>query len=78
METLNLTPEEVADLTDYTQAKRQIAYLVRHGWKFEVGASGRPKIARSYYDERMGGKREKQRRGPKLELAPRMRAHGPT
>lgn len=53
---LILTPEEVADLTDYAQPKRQIAYLVEHGWRFEVGASGRPKIARSYYDERMGVK----------------------
>lgn len=77
MEPLNLTPEEVEDLTDFKQPKRQIEYLVQHGWTFEVGASGKPKIARSYYEERMGRKRDAKRRGPRLDLAPRMR-HGTT
>lgn len=59
---LILTPEEVEGLTDFKQPKRQIEYLAQRGWKFEVGASGRPKIARSYYEERMGAKPEKKRK----------------
>jgi hypothetical protein len=72
VEPLNLTPEEVEDLTDFKQPARQIKYLVQHGWTFEVGASGKPKISRSYYDQRMGGKREKPRKGPRLEGLARM------
>jgi hypothetical protein len=51
---LFLSSEEVEALTDRLQPKRQIAWLSQHGWRFEVGASGRPKIARSYYESRMG------------------------
>lgn len=64
---LLLSPEEVAELTDRPQPKRQIEYLVAHGWRFEVGASGRPKVARSYYEERMGGKPVKARKAVRTE-----------
>lgn len=55
-EPMLLTPDEVAELTDRPQPKRQIAWLIEHGWTFEVGASGLPKVLRAYSAQRLGGK----------------------
>ena len=49
-----LTPDELVDLTDRPHPKRQIEWLTRRGWVFEVGASGRPKVSRAYAEQRMG------------------------
>lgn len=57
-----LTPDDIADLTGRKQPKRQIAWLAQNAWKFAVGADGLPKVARSYAEERMGGKPEQKRR----------------
>ena len=51
---LNLTPAELHDLTDYEVAAWQIKWLKARGWKYEVGASGRPKVSRAYYEQMMG------------------------
>jgi hypothetical protein len=44
---LFLTDEEVADLTGYKQASKQVAMLRRQGVPFHVNASGHPKVARA-------------------------------
>ena len=49
-----LSADEVEKLTDRPQPKKQIEWLTRRGWVFEVGASGRPKVSRTYFDQRMG------------------------
>ena len=49
-----LTPQELFDLTDYQVPAKQIKWLQAHGWQFEVGASGRPKVSRSYFEQKMG------------------------
>lgn len=49
-----LSPQELIDLTDYQTAARQIQWLRDHGWKYEIGASGRPKVSRAYFEQRMG------------------------
>lgn len=49
-----LTAEELRELTGYTYHSRQIEWLRRHNWKFEVTAQQRPKVARSYFDARLG------------------------
>lgn len=49
-----LTQEELRELTGYTYHCRQIEWLKKHNWKFEVTAQRRPKVARSYFDSRMG------------------------
>lgn len=63
---LCLTTDELLELTGRAQPKRQIAWLTDNGWKFTVGADGLPKVARSFFDERMGGKPAAKRRGPRL------------
>jgi hypothetical protein len=67
VEPLNLTPEQVAEVTGRKQPKRQIKWLSENGWLFHVGGDGLPKVDREYYRERVGVKREKARRGPRLE-----------
>lgn len=52
-----LTPAELIDLTDRRRASAQIAWLRSHGWRFEVSAGGRPKVARAEYERRMVGGR---------------------
>ena len=52
---LTLTPEELADLTDRPHPKRQIEWLKRNNWTFEISAAGRPKVDRAYYQARMSG-----------------------
>lgn len=49
-----LTVDELRELTGYTYHSRQIDWLRRHNWKFELTAQRRPKVARSYFDSRMG------------------------
>ena len=50
-----LTKEELCELTGYVYHCRQIDWLRQHHWKFEVTAQQRPKVARSYFESRLGG-----------------------
>jgi hypothetical protein len=67
VEHINLTPDELQAVTGRKQPKRQIKLLSENGWLFHVGGDGLPKVDREYYRERVGVKREKARRGPRLE-----------
>lgn len=49
-----LSQNDLIELTDYELAAYQIKWLREHGWKFDVGASGRPKVSRAYFEQRMG------------------------
>ena len=49
-----LTETELSELTGYVYRSRQIDWLRRHNWKFEVNAQQKPKVARSYFDARLG------------------------
>lgn len=55
-----LTAEELRELTGYTYYCRQIDWLRNHNWKFELTAQLRPKVARSYFESRLGGGSAKQ------------------
>jgi hypothetical protein len=50
-----LTSSELHELTGYSYRSRQIDWLTRNNWKFEVNAQHCPKVARSYFDVRLGG-----------------------
>ena len=39
-----MTHDQLRDLTDLQASAAQIRWLTKHGFKFEVGASGRPKV----------------------------------
>ena len=50
-----LTHQELVEITDLVQFAAQIRWLQEHGWKFEIGASGRPKVLRAERDRKMLG-----------------------
>lgn len=47
-----LTPDEIADLTGYRQASKQITMLNKQGVPFHVNAAGHPKVARAVIEGR--------------------------
>lgn len=51
-----LSSEELADLVvcKPNQRSKMIAWLTENRWKFEVGSSGLPRVARGYHDRKMG------------------------
>jgi hypothetical protein len=51
---LFLTPDEVHDLTGYKRHADQRRWLSDRGWTFETAATGRPVVARSYAESRLG------------------------
>jgi hypothetical protein len=50
-----LSPDELIELTDYKRPKEQIAWLLKHGWLFEIGGSGRPKVSRAEFERHLVG-----------------------
>lgn len=56
--TIHLSAIELQDLTDRQLPSKQIAWLKENGWKFAVSAAGRPKVARVYYDFKMGAREQ--------------------
>ena len=53
-----LTSEELCELTGYSYRSRQIEWLRNRNWKFEINAQHIPKVARSYFELRLGGRSE--------------------
>ena len=53
-----LTATEIAELTDRKRAPEQIQWLTDHGYRFDVGASGRPKVLLKEVEQKLlsGGK----------------------
>lgn len=51
---LFLMPDEVVLLTGYKLSSRQVEWLRSKGWRFELNASRRPVIARSYAEKMLG------------------------
>ncbi len=49
-----LSRDELIELTDLKQPSAQIRWLTEHGYRFDVGASGRPKVLRSTVEARLG------------------------
>ncbi len=68
-----LTPEEIVELTDYKHAAKQIRWLCEHGYRLEVGASGRPKVLRSEIERRLGKTEKTTGKPPRLELLKKTR-----
>ena len=67
-ETMFLTREEIAELTDYKRSADQIRCLRDHGYRFDVGASGRPKVLRSVIEQRLGTRAKSKANEPCFDL----------
>lgn len=50
-----LTDADIRELTGYQHHAHQRRWLAARGWVFEVSATGRPIVARSYAESRLGG-----------------------
>lgn len=50
---LILTGDEIAILTGRRMPAAQIRWLEKHSWIHDIGADGRPKVARAYFERRM-------------------------
>jgi hypothetical protein len=56
-----ITDQDLVNLTGARQKAAQIAWLVDHGWRFEVNSLGRAKVAVSEFNRKMvGGRAPKQ------------------
>ena len=49
-----LSETDLFDLTGYRLQSAQKRWLASRGWTFEVSAFGRPKVLRTYAEQRMG------------------------
>lgn len=51
-----LTANELADLVECkpNQRSKMITWLNSNRWRFEVGSTGLPRVARAYHDRKMG------------------------
>lgn len=50
---LLVPPNKMVEITDYKRPKDQIRWLVDNGWKFGIGASGKPKVTIAEMHKRM-------------------------
>lgn len=64
MTDLFLTPEELHELTGYRRPAEQRAFLKRKGWRFEVNAAGKPRVARAHLERRLVGEARTEEPGP--------------
>lgn len=65
-----LLPDELADFTGSPQPSRQRRWLAEHGFPFETGLDGRPKVLRAAVEARMmpSGARHRAKTTPDLGM----------
>lgn len=51
---LFLTPDEIATLTGFKLASRQIDWLRNKGWRFTINGNCHPVVARKYAEKMLG------------------------
>lgn len=57
-----LSADELAELVDCkpNQRCKMAEWLKANKWRYEIGSSGLPRVARAYHDRKMGVTEEKQ------------------
>jgi len=50
-----LSKKELEELTGFVRSAKQIEWLKANGWRFAEDSQRRPKVARSYFEARIGG-----------------------
>jgi hypothetical protein len=53
-EPIFLSPGEVAVLTGFRLASRQVKWLASKGWRFELNGNRQPIVARRYVEKMLG------------------------
>lgn len=54
MTALFLTPDELQELTGYRAFRAQVRWLEKNRWRFALTRHAQPKVARDYFNERVG------------------------
>ncbi|SDH05316.1 MULTISPECIES: DUF4224 domain-containing protein [unclassified Duganella] len=51
-----LTASELAELVECkpNQRSKMVTWLTSNRWKFEIGSTGLPRVARAYHDRKLG------------------------
>ena len=49
-----LTSDEVTELTGFKTPARQVEWLSKKGWRFEINGNRRPIVARKYTEKMLG------------------------
>ena len=60
MSTLFLSSDELAELTGFKAARSQSRWLDQNRWRYAVARNSQPKVARDYFDERIGARKQGQ------------------
>ena len=65
-----MTPDNLVELTDRKRVSDQISWLCQRGYRFEVSATGRPKVLEEEIRARMTSSTAQKSKGcmPRLEL----------
>ena len=63
-----LSIEDIVDLTDRKRAPEQIIWLQEHGYRFDVGASGRPKVLLAEVENHLLSAGKTKAKMPRLHL----------
>lgn len=63
-----LSPEDIVALTDRKRPHEQIAWLQKHGYRFDVGSSGRPKVLVAEVENRLLSDGKTKAKMPRLHL----------
>lgn len=56
MSCLFLTTEELEELTGFKSAHGQARWLDQHRWRYALTCSKKPRVARDYFNERVGAR----------------------
>lgn len=49
-----MSHQELVELTDFKAPHAQCRWLTEHGYPFDKSASGKPKVLKSYIEQRLG------------------------
>lgn len=63
-----LSQLELFCLTDYKRPSDQIRWLRERGYRFEIGASGRPKVLRLSVEQRLENHGKPRTKTPRFDL----------
>lgn len=69
-----MTKIELEELTGFVRPAKQIEWLRVNGWRFAEDSQRRPKVARSYFEARLGAMQTVPEASPSAANRPRFEA----
>jgi hypothetical protein len=69
-----LSRKELEELTGFVRPANQIAWLKANQWRYAEDSQHRPKVARSYFEVRLGGAQSEPETCMSIAVQPRFEA----